>query len=131
MTSDQLNIPTALQQLISAEQAYHYRIVPEAQHNGSLHFKTDSTAKAQLTQELEIILGKHIELIDENSALIQKALDLNYRKKTSSSKSQLYDSSDLLLTIIHEAKALGSSDIHFEIFEHHHQGQCQMWTSSY
>ena len=65
-----LNIPTALQQLISAEQAYHYRIIPEAQHNGSLCFKTDSTTKVQLAQELEIILGKHIELIDEDSAFI-------------------------------------------------------------
>ncbi len=115
--SDSFNIPTQLQQLISAEQAYHYHIVPVEQQNGSVVFKTDQEDKGSLQQELQIILGKEIQFLDESSENIQKYLSLNYRKKQQQSSSQLNYSENFLSTIIHEAKAIGSSDIHFEIFE--------------
>jgi len=115
---ESLNIPTTLQQLISAEQAYHYRIVPTAQHNGSVTFKTDTEDKVALIQELQIVLGKEVTLVTTSHAIIQKTLASNYRKQERKRNTQLTDSSDLLLNIIHEAKSLGSSDIHFEIFEH-------------
>ena len=118
MMKEDLNIPTELQQLISAEQAYHYRIIPSEQHNGSITFKTDAAQKEILIQELEIILGKQVSLIEESTAVIQKTLALNYRKGQTKKNVQLNDSSDLLLNIIHEAKSLGGSDIHFEVFEH-------------
>ncbi len=111
------NIATELQQLISTEQAYHYRIIPHLQHNGSISFKTDADNKASLGNELQIIFGKQVELIDESVENIQKYLALNYRKTNAATNTQLSDSKDLLLNIIHQAKSLGSSDIHFEIFE--------------
>ncbi len=111
------NIPTELQQLISTEQTYHYRIIPHLQHNGSLSFKTDVDNKASLSNELQIIFGKQVELISASSENIQKYLALNYRKTKAVTNTQLSDSKDLLLNIIHQAKSLGSSDIHFEVFE--------------
>ena len=111
------NIPTELQQLISTEQAYHYRIIPHTQHNGSISFKTDAKDQEALKNELQIILGKEIILLEEQTAYIQQYLSLNYRETKSTKNTQLSDSKDLLLNIIHEAKALGSSDIHFEAFE--------------
>lgn len=115
---ENLNIPTELQQLISAEQAYHYRIIPSEQHNGSITFKTDSSTTESLSQELQIIFGKKVSVVATSTEVIQKTLALNYRKQESKRKTQLTDSSDLLLNIIHEAKHLGSSDIHFEVFEY-------------
>ena len=112
------NIPTELQQLISADQAHHYHIVPVAQQNGTLTFKTDSEQPQELTSELQIIFGKEIQLVEESEQNIQKYLTLNYRKNTKSKHSlELHYSEDFLLKIIHEAKSIGSSDIHFEIFE--------------
>jgi len=115
--SELFNIPTQLQQLISAEQAYHYHIVPVEQQNGSLVFKTDQKDTMALRQELQIILGKNVQLIEDSSENIQKYLSLNYRKNQQQSSNQLNYSEDFLLNIIHEAKAIGSSDIHFEVFE--------------
>ena len=54
------NIETQLQQIVSAEQAYHYRIVPHHQHNGSIAFKTDNPNQESLKNELRIILGKKL-----------------------------------------------------------------------
>lgn len=112
------NISTQLQQLVSAEQAYLYRIVPYKQHNGSITFKTDQKDRESLKNELHIILGKEIQFIEESTENIQHYLNRNYRKTNTDTHTQLTDSKDLLLNIINEAKSLGSSDIHFEAFEH-------------
>ena len=112
------NIPTALQQLISAEQAYHYRVIPHTQQNGSITFKTDTETSQVLKNELAIILGKEIALVSVSSKDIDQYLTVNYRKRKTSTQTELTDSQDLLLNIIEEAKNLGSSDIHFEAFEH-------------
>lgn len=111
-------ISTELSQLISSEQAYQYRIIPLVQKNNVLSFKTDSVELNDLTQELNIVLGKEIKLENDSSENIQKYLETNYRKRirTASQKTLNY-SEDFLLTIIYEAKEIGSSDIHFEIFE--------------
>lgn len=117
MIEDKFHIDTALQQIISAEQAHHYRIIPIYQHNGSLQFMTDTKTKDSLKGELEIILGKKISLELESTENIQKYLHLNYRKNENRASNKLHYSNDFLLDMIHEAKNIGSSDIHFEIFE--------------
>jgi len=114
---ESFNIPTELQQLISAEQAYYYHIVPVEQQNGNLVFKTDKKDKIALQQELQIILGKKVQLVSETPEKIQKYLGSNYRKHRQQSSNRLSYSEDFLLTVIYEAKAIGSSDIHFEVFE--------------
>ncbi len=117
MLKTDFQIKTELQQLISAEQAFYYRIIPTSQHQGNLQFKTDHKDQTALRSELEIILGKQVSLTNDSSENIQKYLHLNYRKPKTQSSEQLNYSNDFLLDIIHEAKSIGSSDIHFEIFE--------------
>lgn len=114
---DSYQINTSLQQLLSAEQAYQYRIVPTNHEDDCITFKTDADLSNGLQRELEIILGKNVLLEAENSSSLEQYLSQNYRQTQQKNQTQLSDSKDLLNTIIQEAKGLGSSDIHFEIFE--------------
>ena len=90
------HIKTELQQLISAEQAHQYRIIPEHQHNGSLRFFTDTEDTSALQSELGIILGKEIKLVSESSENIQKYLFKNYRKKENTTTKELHYTNDFL-----------------------------------
>jgi len=109
------HIPAELSQLINSEQAYHYSIIPEHMHNGSVSFKTDNPTSA-LKQELEIVFGKHVTLVSETKDNIQKYLATNFRKGVASQE-QLQYSNDFLEKLLLTAKAIGSSDIHFEPYE--------------
>lgn len=118
MEEKQFNISTELLQLISSEQAYNYRIIPIKNIRNEVTFKTDSKTIDQLSQELSIVLGKVIFLEKETPENIQTYLENNYRKRNlERQQSTLHYSEDFLLNIIYEAKEIGSSDIHFEIFE--------------
>ncbi|CAA0249126.1 general secretory pathway component, cryptic [Tenacibaculum maritimum] len=115
MEKKDMRISTKVLQIISAEQAYAYRIIP-VDSGDKLVFLTDSLSKKELEKELEIVLGKEIFLKGEESRCIDNYLHRYYRKREIKNAS-LYYSDDFLLNIIHEAKELGSSDIHFETFE--------------
>lgn len=118
MEIKQFEIPTTLIQLISSEQAYQYRIIPIQEIDNLWVFKTDAGQKENLSQELAIVFGKEIKLETEGSEEIQRYLETNYRRRTkNASQKSLSYSDDFLLNIIYEAKEIGSSDIHFEIFE--------------
>lgn len=111
------NIATSLLQLINSEQAYHYNIVPVQAQNGTLIFKSDNTSDT-LKQELQIVLGKTIEIVPDTSENIQNYLSHNFRKRVSQTSEDLHYSQDFLEKLLHSAKAIGSSDIHFEPYEH-------------
>ncbi|MFL1012608.1 GspE/PulE family protein [Flavisericum labens] len=117
MRKTDFNIPTDLIQLINSEQAYHYQIVPISAHNGSLTFKSDNPSDA-LKQELQVVLGKHIELVPESAENIQQYLSTNFRKQRHTQKEDLHYTSDFLEKLLLTAKNIGSSDIHFEPYEH-------------
>lgn len=118
MEDSQFHIDTELLQSLTSEQAYQYRIIPIGVSLESLNFKTDALNLNDLQQELSVVLGKKILLEKETSENIQRYLEKNYRKRMSNRNShQLEYSEDFLLNIIHEAKEIGSSDIHFEVFE--------------
>ena len=110
-------ISTPLQQLITNEQAYHYRVIPIEVLNDTLRLKSDQASEA-LIQELKIILNKNIELIDESSENMQQYLSVNFRQRHHSQSKDLHYSSDFLEKILFLAKDIGSSDIHFEPYEH-------------
>lgn len=110
------NIPAPIQQLISSEQAYHYRIVPTEVGNGSITFKTE-TPDPFLEQELSIVFGKKINLLPENSENISQYLAVNYRKRAAKVHQELHYSNDFLEKILLTAKDIGGSDIHFEPYE--------------
>lgn len=110
-------IPIELQQLISAEQAYHYRIIPLEKKGDVLLIKTDSDNFSELQLELLILLGLSVELSKESSENINKYLSTNYRKSSSDRVSEIHYSNDFLEKILLAAKEIGSSDIHFEPYE--------------
>ncbi|TCK68071.1 type IV pilus assembly protein PilB [Winogradskyella wandonensis] len=109
-------IDTSLIQLITTEQAYHYRIIPSAVNNGTFEFKTDKASKT-LEQELQIVLNKNIQLVEVSSEDIQKYLAINFRQRQSIASEDLHYSTDFLEKLLFTAKDIGSSDIHFEPYE--------------
>ena len=117
MESTNFQIETSLQQLLSPQQAHTYQIIPIKQENNEITFKTANSNNSNLQQELQIVLGKRVHLIKDTEENLQQYLTLNYRLNKSSESKSLNYSDDFLLKIILEAKNVGSSDIHFEIFE--------------
>ncbi|HEX8562831.1 MAG TPA: GspE/PulE family protein [Flavobacterium sp.] len=115
--SDSFAIPMELRQLISADLAYNYRVVPFENRSGEIMFRTDSSNLASLRSELQIVLGYQIDVISDSKENIDKALSSNYRKGTNSKVSNIHYSNDFLEKIVVTAKDIGSSDIHFEPFE--------------
>jgi len=109
------HIPTSITQLITTDQAYHYGIIPVNFENNTLHFKVHNTSTS-LQQELKILFNYDIKLIEEDQEEIRHLLALNYRKSNASEK--LHYSNDFLEKILVSAKKIGSSDIHFEPYEH-------------
>ncbi|WP_034045115.1 GspE/PulE family protein [Wocania ichthyoenteri] len=111
------SIPTNLLQLLSSEQAYHYNIIPIEAQNGTLTFKSDVPSE-NLKKELRVVFGKQIELISESTENIQLYLTNNFRKQDLNQTEDLHYTNDFLEKILMSAKNIGSSDIHFEPYEH-------------
>lgn len=115
----EITLTTKNQQLIPADVAYHYGIIPKGLTDNTLSlFIKEEQAKSISLEELELILGKDIQLHPVPYELIDKALSTYYRsrgKKSSNSEFKL--GGDFLENLIWDAKSTGSSDIHFEIFK--------------
>jgi type IV pilus assembly protein PilB len=111
------SISLDLRQIISADLAYHYRIIPYLKENSIITFKTDYTNISALKQELFILMGKEVNLVPENPENINKYLYTNYRKTSVERVSEIHYSNDFLEKILLNAKETGSSDIHFEPYE--------------
>ncbi|MBW1296607.1 GspE/PulE family protein [Aquimarina litoralis] len=116
MKIDSFEIPVHLKQLITPNQAFHYRIIPFLKEKDTVQFKTDSNNINELAKELAIILNQQIVLIPETTENIQSYLSLNYRKTTSSNQKLHYED-NFLQKLISTAKDFGSSDIHMEPYE--------------
>ena len=122
MNKELLEIPTQTLQLISADQAYHYRVIPYNEFGEKVFLKTDTTKPNELLAELQIMLNKEIVLEQESSQIIEQYLQQNYRKRARDlQSSSLHYSEDFLMNMIYEAKEIGSSDLHFEAFEKQHR----------
>lgn len=116
MTTD-YKIETNLLQELSSEQAFHYRVIPIENKNGTLKLKSDKVTSS-LKQELQIILNKDIELIEDTSNNIEQYLSTNFRQSKTNQTEDLNYSKDFLEKILLSAKDIGSSDIHFEPYEY-------------
>ncbi|WP_299181193.1 ATPase, T2SS/T4P/T4SS family [uncultured Aquimarina sp.] len=117
MKIDSFEIPVDIKQLITPNQAFHYRIIPFQKENGTLQFKTDSKDIENLKKELSIILNQKVILVSETEDNLQSYLTLNYRKTTSTSNQKLHYEDNFLQKLITTAKDFGSSDIHMEPYE--------------
>ena len=111
------HIPVNLKQLITANQAFHYRIIPISQNKDRVEFKTDAENIEELEDELNILLGYSVKLSKESSDNIRSYLLYNYRQKATSETEELNFKSNFLQQLLQTAKDFNSSDIHLEPYE--------------
>lgn len=120
---DYISLEAKYQQLLSAEQAWHFAIVPKASTEDQLEFFIDELQESESTrEELELLFGKTITLIPVNSHKINTTLGKYYRRTTSENRLTRtvkleQNNDDFLAKLISEAKMIGSSDIHLEAYE--------------
>ncbi|WP_298487856.1 GspE/PulE family protein [uncultured Maribacter sp.] len=117
-----IEIPVELQQIINAELAYHFKIIPKSKTSGLIEFYIDENQLIETTkEELELYLGKEIVLFKVDEKLLNKALYEYYRKEDKrtegNEKTTFSPDNGFLENVIFEAKSIGSSDIHFEVYE--------------
>jgi type IV pilus assembly protein PilB len=117
-----ITISTDLQQLISADLAWSYEVIPAEQSaEGYTFYIAEEANQNMVAEDLEILLGNTIHFITLDELTIKKNLGRLYRKsgnlEQSQTRSETGDKDDFLLKIIYEARSMGSSDIHIEIYE--------------
>ncbi len=111
------------QHTITPQQAWFYQIVPKSNADNKLIlYVSDEKYHDQLADELEMLLGKKIALEKIEATIVQKTLGKYYRNtNVHASIKQVsagnIKADDFLPMLISEAKSLGSSDIHIEIYE--------------
>lgn len=117
-TIEHISLNLELQQVLTPEQAWHYKIVPKSATENRFEFYVDEEKIfPSIKDELEILLGKSVSLEKAPSPIVQKALATYYRKSVRGTEVSVKRSEDFLLSLIREAKTLNSSDIHIEIYE--------------
>jgi len=113
-----ISISVELLQLITAEQAWHYYVVPFKAENNILTFlTTEAINQNEIESELEILYGKNIQFKIVQEDEFQKLIGKYYRKDVNNEIQTISESDDFLTKLIKEAKNLGSSDIHIECYE--------------
>ena len=116
---EELDIDRSLVNMISAEQAWHYGIIPKSTENGEKVFYCLSPS-LEIREELELILGGKVKLISANQQTFNRELLIHYpTKKQSANWSEEIggDYHEFLPNLLREAQALKSSDIHIEVYE--------------
>ncbi len=108
-------IPITLKQLISSNEAFHYRIIPVKNNGNGVVLKTDNANLSALASELNILLNFKNELVLETSENIQSYLTYNYRKTTEGTST--LTNTNFLEQLLQTAKDFNSSDIHLEPYE--------------
>jgi len=111
------HIPVVLQQLISASQAYRYRIVPKEKDESGVLFYSDTDSPKQLARELQVFLGYDAQVETIETEQLDKYLTTNFRQASHQEQQILSYTGDFLEQVLLTAKSIGSSDIHFEPFE--------------
>jgi type IV pilus assembly protein PilB len=107
-------------QLITADQAWHYQIIPVGKNGDGLRLFT-CNPDPSLADELEILFGSQIKLLVAESEIIKKALGKYYRRD-GQEKSRVTlnfsgNSENFISDLIAEARSLKSSDIHMEVYD--------------
>lgn len=118
----EIAISLELQQLINADMAWDYGVMPADVDDHRIQFYISEETDSEIIQDdLEILMGKSVEFIQLDHIEFRKNLGKYYRRSGNNSANQIAthqgDKDDFLLQIIHEARSIGSSDIHIEIYE--------------
>lgn len=111
-------LPIALKQIINAETAFKYRIIPSESNAEFIKFKTDDPDHSLLRNELEVLFDKKVLFEFVLVDVLDKFIAVNYRTNANEKEvSNISYSSDFLEKIVLTANEIGSSDIHFEPYE--------------
>lgn len=120
---DSITIATEVLQLVNADLAHSYRIIPyELVSENEINFYVDETLwNPNSITELSFVINKKIKVKKKSASFIDIALSKYYRKSSKTPKAKLLSETkienDFLEHKIEEAKQILSSDIHFEVFE--------------
>jgi type IV pilus assembly protein PilB len=119
-------ISDELKNQITIDQAWYYQIVPFSNENGVIQFLVDKQKRnPDLEHELEVVLGKKINLREEEGSRLEQILLSNYpriqnNEQRNSARDAVYrlnvNDSNFLETLVKEARDLRSSDIHVESY---------------
>lgn len=112
-----IQINPELQQLISSDQAWYYKIIPKESNTKSITLYTSKTNTSSIVDEVELIFGKQAFFEGVDDDIILKALSKYYRvneRNVSEDNNINHNLDDFLDQIIHEAHDSRSSDIHIE-----------------
>lgn len=117
-------IPRSLLQIIDAETAWHYKIIPVKNENGKITCVTTSeNDPVMLEPELELVLGSPVNLVLIDEQELLPSLSNYYRTPASTPENKGFsetislENTDFLEQLILEANNIGCSDIHLEPFE--------------
>lgn len=119
---EEIVISIELQQLINADLAWNYGVIPAEVNNRSIAFYiSDEANHDYIKDDLEILMGKSVQFIKIDNLVLRKHLGKYYRRSGDNERAKVAthqgDKDDFLLQIVHEARGIGSSDIHIEIYE--------------
>jgi len=116
---EKINLSVALQQSISSDMANHFMVIPKKMDDSGYEFYIDNALNGKINstrEELKLIFDKPIVLEPVASSIIKNALSTYYRTNDNAPKLVSYGN-DFLEELIFEAKHIGASDIHIEIYE--------------
>lgn len=117
-----MEIPLEHIDVLTNEQAWHYRVIPKNISDTMLELYTDVTERScEIEEELEMILGLDVNLSSIASDLLEATLNRYYPQQNDQLNKEIkqldLNSDDFLMEIIDEANTINSSDIHIEAFE--------------
>jgi len=114
-----IELSTSVRNLLSAELAWHYQVIPLGEENGALELAASSDAISKgLDKELRAVLGRNVQLKQKGLIEIEQALETFYgRDVADNGVINISRDGDVIDQFIQEAKRIGSSDIHIEVYE--------------
>lgn len=120
-TDPPAELPVALRNTVTPEQAWHYRVVPAANTGDGLVLHSDRD-DPELQLELEVLLGRTVVVEPIATSDLERALGLHYRRTAAAGRRMdlgARGAESVLQDLVHEARELGSSDIHLEVYDDH------------
>ncbi|NUY79265.1 type II/IV secretion system protein [Flavobacterium sp. MAH-1] len=116
---DEIIITEDNRHAISNYMANSYKILPQEVYPEALVlYCAEKTDYTDITDELELLLGKKVTFTPYPSHLVEKALSRYYRQERQElSRTLNLEKGDFLEELLAEAKSLKSSDIHCEVYE--------------
>lgn len=126
MEADYLLVMSDVLPLLNAQTAWHYRAVPGALTDGCLEIFTEpERVTTAVSEELELVLGRRVRLVAAPAPQLERTLTKYYLRqaggrppagKATTVGRAAVSSEDFLYQLIREAREVGSSDIHVEVY---------------